>query len=203
MIGRHTWGAAAPNVGGGREYKFHTTPGTGPGSSPAHTSAVPSNETTPLTGVLSWVTIHHSTDSPLNSFATAIALQTKHFKDIGGTGPGADIGYDFIIDGNGNIYEGRPLGIKGSHVPKFNGGNVGIVMAGDFERPFQETPTADQLASLNSLVDALAARFGINSAWWHQERDKQAKATKATDCPGSRLIPLLAPLRTKFPGPPP
>lgn len=199
IIGRSTWGAAAPRVGAGKEYKFHMTL---TGASVIYTFPIPSNESNPLTSVLKWITIHHSTDSPSNSFATAIGIQNKHFIDIGGTGPGADIGYHFIVDGNGSIYEGRPMGIKGSHAELFNGGNVGIVLAGDFERAFQDTPTAVQVASLNTLVDALAARFGIKSAWWHLERKKQAKAG-TTECPGARLVPMIAPIRTKYPGPPP
>jgi hypothetical protein len=200
VMGRHTWGAAAPRVGGGREYSFHATAA---GKSKAYNFAIPSNETTPLTGVLHWITIHHSSQigEPQNRPATAIAIQNAHFDHIGSSGPGADIGYHFIIDGNGSIYEGRPLGIKGSHVPGFNGGNVGIVIAGDFQRtwPLGDTPTPAQLTSLNALVDALAARFGITSVGLHQERSKQAKNGEETDCPGSRLIDNLERLRKKYP----
>jgi hypothetical protein len=198
VIGRHTWGAAAPRPAAGREYKFHLTV---VGASVIYTFPIPNNESTPLESALKWITVHHTTDSPLNSFATAVAVQKKHFIDIADTGPGADIGYHFVIDGNGDIYEGRPLGIKGSHTNRFNGGNVGIVLAGDFERFFGETPTAAAVASLNRLVDVLAARFGIRSAWWHLERNKQT-GTKATDCPGARLIPMIAPIRATYPGPP-
>lgn len=199
VIGRHTWSAAAPRPAAGREYKFHLT---SVGASVVYTFPIPSNESTPLVSVLKWITIHHTTDSPTNSYATAVAVQEKHFIDIADTGPGADIGYHFVIDGNGDIYEGRPLGIKGSHTNRFNGGNVGIVLAGDFERFWGETPTTAAITSLNRLVDVLAARFGIRSAWWHLERNKQT-GTKATECPGSRLIPTIAPIRATYPGPPP
>ena len=200
VIGRDTWGAAAPRPGPGKEYKFHTT---AVGASPVYTFPIPNNEVTPLTDTLTWITIHHSTDSPSNSFATAIDLQNKHFIDIADTGPGADVGYHFIVDGNGDVYEGRPIGIKGSQVTKWNGGNIGIVLAGDFERPvIGDTPTPAQLTSMNALVDTLAARFSVNSVWWHQER-KKLVSTVPTECPGARLIPLLPPLRTTYPGPPP
>lgn len=201
IIGRHTWGAAAPHLGG-TSYGFHLTKA---GASPAYSFAIASNEVEPLRGILHWITIHHSTDAPSNSFATAIGIQNKHFIDIGDGGPGADIGYDYIVDGNGAIYEGRPLGIKGSHVPLFNGGNVGIVLAGDFQRAAMfggTSPTPPQLAAMTELVDTIANRFGINSATRHQERDQQAKANKTTDCPGQRLIPLLGPMRAKYPAQP-
>jgi hypothetical protein len=200
IVGRHTWGAAAPRPGPGREYKFHTT---ATGASPVYRFPINNNEVTPLASTLLWITIHHTTDSPSNSFATAVDVQNKHFIDIANTGPGADIGYHFIVDGNGAIYEGRPLGIKGSQVVKWNGGNVGVVLAGDFERPvIGDTPTVAQVTAMTTLIDTLAARFAIQSVWWHQER-KKLVTTDPTECPGARLIPSLAALRTKYPGPPP
>ena len=210
VVGRATWGAAAPNVGPGREYRFHAT---ALGASAMYTLAIPNNESTPLTGVLNWVTIHHTTDPPLNSPATAIALQKKHFVDIGGTGPGADIGYHFVIDGNGDVYEGRPLGIKGSHAEAFNGGNVGIVLAGNFEyihdpafdtvviAPPPNLPTTAQIHALNTLLDVLSARFGIRSVWSHQDRKTQATGGH-TYCPGAALMLYIPGIRAHFPGPP-
>lgn len=210
IVGRGTWGAAMPHVGGGREYKFHATL---TGASVIYTFPIPSNESSPLTTVLKWMTVHHTTDPPLNSMATAVAVQNKHFTDIGGTGPGADIGYHFIVDGDGTVYEARPLGIKGSHAEQFNGGNVGIVLAGNFEYirdPTEtiilfdppNTPTAAQLSALFNMVDVLAARFGIRSAWSHNERKNQAAAGH-TFCPGITLLPFLPPMRAKYFGPPP
>ena len=210
VVGRGTWGAAAPHVGPGREYKFHATLA---GASIIYTFPIPSNEINPLTTVLKWVTVHHTTDPPLNSTATAVAVQNKHFTDIGGTGPGADIGYHFVVDGDGTVYEGRPLAIKGSHAELFNGGNIGIVLAGNFEYirdptetfilfPPPNTPTVPQLFALFNLVDALSARFGIRSAWSHQDRKNQAAAGH-TFCPGITLLPHLPPLRARYPGPPP
>jgi hypothetical protein len=205
IVGRHIWGADPPRPGPGKVYEFQMTLA---GASPPYLFPIPSNETHPLTAVLKWITIHHSTDAPFNSFETPRSIQQKHFIKIGKGGPGADIGYQYIVDGDGTVYEGRPLGIKGSHVPVFNGGNVGIVLMGDFERsPARggSDPTAPQLAAMTELVDTINARFGVLSAWYHQERTKQSHGPmndEETECPGARLIPLLGPMRTKYPGPP-
>jgi len=199
VIGRHSWGAAPPRTGAGRQYGYHQT---AKGAATNYTSAIPSNETTQLSNVLKWITIHHTMGTAQNGPATALAVQKRHFAHIGSMGPGADIGYHYIIDSNGEIYEGRPLGIKGSHTESFNGGNIGIAVAGDFEHLSGDTPTIAAVASLSLLVDTLTSRFGIQSVWWHLERKQQA-GLGATTCPGSRLIPVISHLRSKYPGPPP
>lgn len=198
VIGRRTWGAAPPRTGAGREYNFHNTPR---GISVNYPFSIPSNETTPLKKVLKWITVHHTGHPARNEPATARAIQKMHFADIGGMGPGADIGYHYIIDGNGAIYEGRPLGIKGSHTGMFNGGNVGIALAGDFERLSGDVPAEAAVASLTRLTQTLASRFGIRSVWWHSERNRQAELGP-TNCPGARLIPRINHLRARYPGPP-
>jgi len=201
VIGRTTWGAAAPVSG--RSWEFHEAP-TG-ASPPYATSGVPSSENRQLATVFRWMTVHHTTDTGAAAFSTAVDVRAKQ------TGPPqnfADVGYHYVIDTNGAIYEGRPLGIEGQHVELFNAANLGIVVAGDFEsRPANlfspDTPTTAQLSALDDLVDVLAARFGIRSVWTHLERKLQSGAG-ATECPGAELIPhVVTVLRPAFPGPPP
>jgi len=217
IIGRLTWGARDPVFtlvnGKQRIYGFHKTDQGASMKAGAKaemfTTPVPSNETHRLgDNLFRWITVHHSADPPLNSFETVRKIQIFHQdKGIGGD-PAADVAYHFVIDADGTIFEGRPLGIKGSHVPAFNGGNIGIVLAGDFERSvIGNTPTPAQLASLDKLVDILTLRFNIKSVWHHHARELQVGLFGffgATDCPGERLIPHVDNvLRVRFPGPPP
>ncbi len=202
IVGRTTWGAGPPVLSGGRLWSFQDT---ALGASPPYTSrSIPSNETTPLRSVFLWMTVHHTTDSASNSYTTARDVQTKHQTERGY----ADIGYHYVIDANGAIYEGRPLGVKGSHAELFNGGNVGIVLAGDFESRAgnvwdPDVPTTAALNALDNLVDVLALRFDIQSVWSHQERKNQAGAGN-TECPGDNLITHVhSVLRAGYPGPPP
>jgi hypothetical protein len=210
IIGRATWGAGPP-ITTGRSYDFQAT---AINASPAYASfGIPSNETNALDAVFKWMTIHHTTNKAMNSYVTATELQIFDQTEGKDGDPYADVSYHFIIDANGSIYEGRPLGIKGAHVEKFNGGNVGIVFAGDFESrkenrpiPFQpDTPTAAALNAFYKLVDVLAARFNIRSVWTHKMRAPQAGlAADYTECPGDNLeIYVEGPLRSKFSGPPP
>ena len=208
VVGRATWGAAAPVVTpptgstSPRNYEWHEAAF---GASPPYTFAVPRPEGIPLADSLFWITVHHSTDSdPLNMRS----LQSKH-QTTGpeAGGPAADVGYHFAIDVTGAIFEGRPLAIEGSHVELFNGGNVGIVLQGDFESRIAnafdpDTPSASQLTALENLVDVLAARFTIRDVDGHAAR-KLLSAGGSTDCPGDELEGFVAsPLRARYPGPP-
>jgi hypothetical protein len=207
VIGPQAWGARSPEViqddgeGGERIYEFHEVHRGEVARFPYDAAGVPTNEINPLAAVLRWITIHQSLDPAQGSPETVRGIQDKHIDDeVEGEGAAADVAYHFVVDDDGSIYEGRPLGIKGSHTALFNGGNVGIVMAGDFERPPIVFPTVAALDSLHRLIEVLSLRFGIRSVWGHRQR-KHQNGTSSTACPGARLIPHVnTQLRPLYPG---
>lgn len=204
IIGRATWGAGPPVRGAQRPYEFHSA---SQGASPPYRFfSIPSNEAVCLSSVFKWITVHHTNDPAQSSPQTVRDLQTKHqVQGIEGV-PAADIGYHFVIDADGVIYEGRPLGVEGHHAARFNGGNIGIVLAGDFEPLLgpvgaSDVPTAAATGALDNLVEVLSLRFGVRSVWTHMQRKRQAEAGE-TECPGQRLIPHVEALRRIYSGPP-
>jgi hypothetical protein len=167
IIPRAQWGAVAPD---------HNAPGE-PGLYDARTN--PDGwlvYTKPLSQVLTTIVIHHSalpvSDGPLQ-------IQQLHMQQKGY----ADIGYHFVIDEAGRIYEGRKLNVRGAHTGGHNTGTVGIVLLGNFE---DAQPTAVQLSSMKILVRCLADQYGI--AWLAGHRDFQPDETL---CPGRKLEALL------------
>lgn len=74
-----------------------------------------------------------------------------------------DIGYNFVIDRYGTIFQGRAGGILrpvvGAHASGFNHGSVGIALLGNFET--HEVPPA-ALASLDRLLAWLFEWYGID-----------------------------------------
>ncbi|WP_148285302.1 N-acetylmuramoyl-L-alanine amidase [Flavobacterium sp. B17] len=72
------------------------------------------------------ITIHHSgnKDNYVNIKQLQIDEQVKGY---------ADIPYHFAIDSQGNIYEGRPIYIKGAHTAGANTSNIGIVLMSDLD----------------------------------------------------------------------
>ncbi|MET9918091.1 FG-GAP-like repeat-containing protein [Streptomyces sp. NPDC006435] len=96
------------------------------------------------------VYIHHTADANSYSCADSAAMVrsilTYHVKTEGWN----DLGYNFLVDKCGQIFEGRgggaDLPVKGAHTYGFNSYSTGISLLGDFEtgRP---TPAALQSAA--------------------------------------------------------
>lgn len=98
-----------------------------------------------------------------------------------------DIGYHYIVDRAGRVWEGRPLSLVGAHAGPggANEGNIGILVLGNFER---QHLTVAQQRRLRRCVDELRDRYGIplTEVLSHREIRQRRKLT-ATDCPGRRL----------------
>lgn len=90
-----------------------------------------------------------------------------------------DIGYHYIIDPDGRVWEGRPINIEGAHVASTNDHNVGVMCMGNFER---DRPTQAQLYSLDMMLAELMRRYRVpvSRVATHQE-------LKPTECPGNNL----------------
>ena len=145
-----------------------------------------------LTGAIGgWnrVTIHHSAKyskeigSPTSgNVAAAIRdIQTVHMRDRGW----GDIGYHFLIDPTGRIWQGRLLDWQGAHAQGSNNvSNIGVCLLGDFDH---ERPDPRALESLERLVDALCERHHIarSRVYGHQK-------FAATECPGDALMAWIA-----------
>ncbi|WP_409055319.1 peptidoglycan recognition family protein [Streptomyces sp. SYP-A7185] len=205
IVGRTTWGAAPLRIEPPlRAWEFHQA-ASGPSAPPPYRDApVPLSENRPLASVYRWITVHHSAD-PMTF--TPEGVREVQRDQIARSK--SDIGYHYVIDGTGTIYEGRPLGIEGDHSELFNAANLGILLTGDFERRpengwirYDGAATPAQLQSLDDLVDVLAVRFGCRSVWSHQERKKQAGTVNRTECPGQFLRPHVDALRRRYPGTP-
>ena len=111
-----------------------------------------------------------------------------------------DIGYNFLIDRQGNIYEGRKGGdgVVGIHAGDYNYGSIGIALLGDY-RTVAMTPAMKE--ALVSLMAWEADRFGINPV---KSSDFVYRAFPnivghrdlwTTICPGDRVYAALPELR--------
>jgi tetratricopeptide (TPR) repeat protein len=142
------------------------------------------------------ITVHHSARAqPVATYQDATEeirrIQRAHQRDEGW----ADIGYHFLIDGSGRLYEGRPLSVQGAQAgnDSANRGNVGICLLGDFDRT---APTESQRETLEALVAALRSKYGIpaSSIYTHREIRRRF-GLGYTECPGARLQALVERMR--------
>jgi len=147
--------------------------------------------------VPSRVTIHHSGGREfervgLEEVARSIrAIQREHQQGRGW----ADIGYHYIIDPRGGVWEGRDSRLVGAHAgsAKLNEGNLGVLLLGNFET---QQPTDEQLVALAELLLLVRELCGIpvSEIYTHNEI-RTAAGLAATACPGRHLTARLEGMR--------
>jgi N-acetylmuramoyl-L-alanine amidase len=123
----------------------------------------------------------HHTASPSGFAARIRAIQEFHM-DVRGW---SDIAYSFLINHEGDIYQGRGPGVAGGHTAGQNTVSHAICLLGNFD---QVQPTQ---AALDATVEL--ARHGFERGWWSQtftggHRDAPGANTS---CPGATLYALL------------
>ncbi|EIV90672.1 N-acetylmuramoyl-L-alanine amidase [Frankia sp. QA3] len=161
------------------------------------------------------ITVHHTVtpnDDP-DPAATVRAIYHFHTVERGW----ADIGYHFLIDEAGTLYEGRWSGtdsvpghrpdgqvVTGAHVGGFNAGNVGVALLGDHRT---RAPTAAARRSLVLVLQALSGAHRLNPVgsidYVNPVSGAQRRVSAisghrdwmATECPGAALYTALDTVR--------
>lgn len=174
----------------------------------------------PQYGSVQTLTVHYTAsanDDP-NPAATVRAI---HYYDAVTQGWG-DMGYNFLIDEAGTVYEGRRSGtrsgpgfgptttdgrpqvVTGAHVTDYNLGNVGVVLLGDFAG---RLPTPAARHALTEVLALLAGVAGLNPLRTTKYADPSLGVARTvgtiaghrdyaeTECPGALFYPQLASLR--------
>jgi uncharacterized lipoprotein YddW (UPF0748 family) len=150
------------------------------------------------------VIIHHSVTMNYdpNPPATVRAIYYYHAVTLGW----GDVGYNYLVDWHGNIYEGRYGGtdVVGGHAYSYNYGSVGICGMGTYGNTSNSVqPSADLLNGLAELSAWECSRSFINpnetSFFVDRVTENIAghRDYNATACPGDYLYAQLPSLRTQ------
>lgn len=134
-----------------------------------------------LRDVYRTVVVHHSALYTVDDVSTMQEIQNQHM-DLR---LWADIGYHFGVGRSGQVFEGRELAVRGTHVETYNTGSVGVVFFGNFD---QEELTWEQFDAGRRLIDWLAVRLELTHLAGHRDFNE------GTDCPGTVLYARLADL---------
>ncbi|MER7106614.1 FG-GAP-like repeat-containing protein [Streptomyces sp. NPDC000229] len=168
------------------------------------------------------VFIHHTVDtnnySCAQSPAMVRAIMTYHVKTEGWN----DLGYNFLVDKCGRIFEGRgggvDLPVKGAHTYGFNSYSTAIAFLGDFEGDAAAGKPAGKptRAALESAARVAAWKLGQyggnpkgkvtltaqgNTGVWDEGESATLDVISghrnafATACPGKNLYAKLTPIR--------
>lgn len=143
----------------------------------------------PMNGV-NRITVHHDAipSQGLRTRSDAVArlnqVRQSHLRENW-----ADIGYHYVIDPQGRVWEGRPLQFQGAHVKDQNENNIGVMCMGNFD---QHRPTNDQINALDGFVASLMRRHRISPqrVYTHQE-------LMPTRCPGRNLQSYMLATRSR------
>lgn len=160
-------------------------------------------------GRINHLIVHHTATANDAQDWPAVVRTIWNFHAV--TNGWRDVGYHYLIDPNGVIYEGRAGGdnVAGIHFSCANTGTMGIAMLGNF---LSTAPTAAAIQSLEKLLaqkceqlqlDPLGQSFHTSTRMklphiaGHQDANQSPAASvcKGTHCPGDALYALLPTIR--------
>lgn len=160
------------------------------GDCPAQTSPTPTDVTHMI--------VHHAagTNSANDWAAIVRAIWDLH---VNGNG-WSDVGYNYLIDPNGVLYEGRGYNILGAHFCGMNTGTMGVCMMGNYT---DIEPTSEALESLERLLAWKSCDIGADPLGesYHNSSNGILKNISghrdgcATACPGDSFYPLMSQVR--------
>lgn len=148
-------------------------------------------------GVVSEVYIHHfdsGIHAPVGAAAAARVRSGQAYHISLGWN---DIGYSFLVDDDGEVFEGRGWGRTGAHTYGFNSVGYGVCWLGDSTL---ETPTASAIAAIAQVIlDGIRlGRITANpTIVGHRDR------VTDTGCPGDALELRLPEIRSLVVAPKP
>ena len=172
VVGRDAWGAL-PVDHAARNERGHYERGVNPEGWYVYAGDLRDSYQT--------LVVHHSAFYKADGRATLLEIQRLHRGDRGW----ADVGYHYMIDVDGAIYEGRNLGVRGVHTQGRNTGSAGVCLLGDFRF---RAPTPAQWDALVALALWLIAELELTHIAAHNQFNE------GTVCPGARVTEQLSAL---------
>ncbi len=163
-------------------------------------------DATPTSTVVSHLVVHHSAGSNTSPdwAATVRSIWDYHVN----TQAWDDIAYNFLIDPNGVIYEGRGNDVSGAHFSCMNPGTMGVCLLGNFS---QVGPSNAMINSLTELMGWKAcdidqdprdtsyfttAAVDLVNLCGHRDGNNIPAACTVTECPGNNVYAVMDNIRT-------
>jgi len=136
------------------------------------------------------ITVHHDGMTPfLANDENSSKVRIEKIRNAHRGKGWGDIGYHFVIDREGRVWEGRPINWQGAHVGNRNEGNLGICCLGNFD---EQAPTAAQMAALERQLKILMTMYGVPRS---RVKTHQEWPGAKTACPGKSLQAQMISMR--------
>lgn len=153
---------------------------------------------TPVITNVTHLIVHHSAGNNTSNDWAAV-VRSIWFLHVNGN-LWDDIGYNWLVDPNGILYEGRGDGLLGAHYCGKNGGTMGVCVMGNYT---SVPPTPEAVGKLESLlawkacdvnIDPLGTGYHASSAS-NLKRISGHRDGCTTSCPGDAFYPDLQNVR--------
>lgn len=163
--------------------------------------------TPPIFAPVTHLIVHHSAgvNQSTNWAAVVRSIWVLHVQSNGWN----DIGYNFLVDPEGVIYEGRAggEGVIGAHFSAVNTGTMGVCLIGTYSN---QPPSASSRESLRRLLSWQAGKWKLdpsgqtlhrasnltlNVISGHRDAALSPNSSGATECPGNALYSYLPEFR--------
>lgn len=162
--------------------------------------------------------LHHTASSNNYDRSTSVSQIRSIFMYQTVTLEWGDIGYHFLVDKYGTVYEGQRGGVagitQGAHARGFNSNTIAISAMGNYD---EASPPAELVNSITQTLAWKAAQHGLNpnstTTLISSGNTKYAYGTSvvtptflghyytnSTDCPGRYLKPLITKIATDAKG---
>jgi hypothetical protein len=156
----------------------------------------------PVIRVPEKVVVHHTATANREA-DTTVSVRAIYYYHAVSQGWG-DIGYNYLVDWKGNVFEGRigGRGVEAGHAFGHNPGSIGIACMGTYT---SESITLETRRSVARLIAQLAPALDPHDTGWFVDGDMpnlmghrdamQYRPADATECPGDALYSLLSGIR--------
>ncbi|XP_055851973.1 peptidoglycan-recognition protein LB-like [Episyrphus balteatus] len=136
-------------------------------------------------GPVEYVVVHHSYIPDVCNTTDACkasmrSMQDFHMDDHGWD----DIGYNFAVGADGNVYVGRGFGVVGAHAPRYNNKSIGLLLIGNFMEKLPPKPmmeVAQKFIAYAVEHDHVVVNYTL---YGHRQ-------VRDTECPGTAFFAQL------------
>ena len=163
---------------------------------------------TTASGGVKYAVVHHTTNSNTYAASDVPAMMASMYTYHTGTNRWCDLGYNFVIDRFGRIWEGRSGGVTkaivGGHAQGFNTGSVGVSFLGQYEpgaSPTSAAPSSAALTAASKIPTGSASVTSGGSNKWPKgtvltlPRVIGHRDVGQTACPGQNVYAKLPNIR--------
>ncbi|XP_045768337.1 peptidoglycan recognition protein-like [Maniola jurtina] len=131
-----------------------------------------------------WVIITHTTTESCHTRSECVLrvrlIQSFHIESRGWV----DIGYNFLIGGDGSVYIGRGWDYHGAHTPGYSKKSIGIAFIGTYRK---DSPTREQVEACKKLIKQGVDQLKLSKDY----KLVGQRQLMATMSPGDKLFDII------------